>query len=205
MTIPDLTCIHIVLRLLVSCTRSLYQLSLVVVSLYICNQYVYASLYIKSDVTRYWTLSTLLDYIGAETWDDMAGLGIALPEPLHGEDAKSWFKHFEVCAAANKWNDTKKLLRTPTLLKGQAWAVFESLSEAETDTYEHLKVALLARLSPDTAEKRLIAREELSRKKLSLLKGGRALTGWRIVSKDWLTKPPQAFQPTFVLMNYSII
>ena len=96
----------------------------------------------------------------------MAGLGIALPEPLHGEDAKSWFKRFEVCAAANEWNDAKKLLRTPTLLKGRAWAVFESLSEAETDTYEHLKVALLARLSPDTAEERLIAREELSRKKL---------------------------------------
>ena len=95
----------------------------------------------------------------------MAGLGIALPEPLHGEDAKSWFKRFEVCAAANEWNDAKKLLRTPTLLKGRAWAVFESLSEAETDTYEHLKMALLARLSPDTAEERFIAREELSRKK----------------------------------------
>ena len=62
MNLCDLTCIHIVLRLLVSCTRSLYQLSLVVVSLCICNQYVYACLYIKSDVTRYWTLSTLLDY-----------------------------------------------------------------------------------------------------------------------------------------------
>ena len=95
----------------------------------------------------------------------MAGLGIALPEPLHGEDAKSWFKRFEVCAAANEWDDAKKLLRVPTLLKGRAWAVFESLSEAETDTYAHLKTALLARLSPDTAEERLVAREELHRKK----------------------------------------
>ena len=89
-------------------------------------------------------VSTLSDNIGAETRDDMAGLGIALPEPLHGEDAKSWFKRFEVCAAANEWNDAKKLLRVPTLLKGRAWAVFESLSDAETDTYEHLKTALLA-------------------------------------------------------------
>ena len=95
----------------------------------------------------------------------MAGLGIALPEPLHGEDAKSWFKRFEVCAVANEWNDAKKLLRVPTLLKGRAWAVFESLSDAETDTYEHLKTALLSRLSPDTAEERLIAREELNRRK----------------------------------------
>lgn len=85
----------------------------------------------------------------------MAGLGITLPEPLHGEDAKSWFKRFEVCAAANEWDDGKKLLRTPT-----------SLSEAETDTYEHLKTALLVRLFPDTTEERVIAHEELSRKKL---------------------------------------
>ena len=34
--------------------------------------------------------------------DDMAGLGIALPEPLLGEDAKSCFKRFKVCAAANE-------------------------------------------------------------------------------------------------------
>ena len=34
----------------------------------------------------------------------MAGLGIALPEPLHGEDAKSWFKDLEVRAAANEWD-----------------------------------------------------------------------------------------------------
>ena len=95
----------------------------------------------------------------------MAGLGIALPEPLHGEDAKLWFKRFEVCAAANEWNDAKKLLCVPTLLKGRAWAVFESLSDAETDTYEHLKTALLSRLSPDTVEERLIAREELNRRK----------------------------------------
>ena len=89
-----------------------------------------------------------------------------LPEPLYGDDTKSWFKRFEVCAAANEWDDTKKLLHTPTLLKGRAWAVYESLSEAETDTHAHLKMALLARLSLDTAEERLIACEELSRKKL---------------------------------------
>lgn len=56
----------------------------------------------------------LQDNIGAETRDDIAGLGIALPEPLHGEDAKSLFKCFEVCAVPNEWNNMKKLLRVPT-------------------------------------------------------------------------------------------
>ena len=90
------------------------------------------------------------------------GTGIALPEPLQGDDAKSWFKHFEVCAAANDWNAAKKLLRVPTLLKGRAWAIFDSLTEAETDSYDHLKSAMLAQLAPDSDEERMRARDELS-------------------------------------------
>ena len=57
------------------------------------------------------------------------GGGLALPEHLQDEDASSWFKRFEVCAAANSWDDAKKLLRLPTLLKGRAWAIFDSLGE----------------------------------------------------------------------------
>ena len=50
------------------------------------------------------------------------GGGLALPEHLQDEDAGSWFKRFEVCAAANSWDDAKKLNCLPTLLKGRAWA-----------------------------------------------------------------------------------
>ena len=32
------------------------------------------------------------------------GGGLALPEPLQDEDSHSWFKRFEVCAAANGWD-----------------------------------------------------------------------------------------------------
>ena len=38
-------------------------------------------------------------------WKIMAsggGHGLALPEPLQDEGARSWFKRFEVCAAANE-------------------------------------------------------------------------------------------------------
>ena len=92
---------------------------------------------------------------------------IALPEPLEGEDARSWFKRYEVCVAANGWNDQKKFSRLPTLLKGRAWAVYDSLhDEGDTDTYEHLKAAILKRLCPDTEEDRIVAREKLSRRRL---------------------------------------
>ena len=95
-----------------------------------------------------------------------SGIGLALPEALQDRDARSWFKRFKVCAVANEWNDEKKLKRLPTLLKGRAWAIFDSLPDTCTDTYAHLKEALLSRLSPDTEEDRQSARDELGRRKL---------------------------------------
>ena len=74
-----------------------------------------------------------------ECKQDMAtGGGLALPEPLVDDEARSWFKRYEVCASANGWNDQKKLLRLPTLLKGRSWAIYDSLQDEETDTYDHL-------------------------------------------------------------------
>ena len=95
-----------------------------------------------------------------------SGVGLALPEPLQEDDARSWFKRFEVCAAANEWDARKKLLRLPTLLRGRAWAIFDALPDTDTDTYDHLKKALLDRLNPDTDEDRLSARDALSRRRL---------------------------------------
>jgi len=94
------------------------------------------------------------------------GQGIALPEPLQDTDARSWFRRFEVCSAANGWDEGKQLLRLPTLLKGRAWAVYEALGNEETDSYAHLKAALLTKLSPDTDEHRLSARERLANRRL---------------------------------------
>ena len=101
------------------------------------------------------------------------GERLALPEPLHNKDSRSWFKRFEVCAAAKGWDAGKKLLRLPTLLKGRAWAIFDSLGEDETDYYDHLRVALLKRLSSDMEEDRLTAREQLSCRKLC--EGGKSI------------------------------
>ena len=95
-----------------------------------------------------------------------SNVGLALPEPLLDDDAKSWFKRFEVCAAANEWNAAKKLLRLPTHLRGRAWAVFDALSEEQKKSYDSLKTAILERLSPDTDEDRLSARDALSRRRL---------------------------------------
>ena len=90
-----------------------------------------------------------------------AGDKLCLPECLDDGDAGSWFKRYELCLVANEWNDAKKLLRLPTLFKGRAWAIFESLGDDDKDTYSHLKKAMTEKLSPDTDENRMVAREQL--------------------------------------------
>ena len=48
--------------------------------------------------------------------------------------------------------EAKRLRRLLTFLKGRAWAIFEALSEEQTETYANLKTALLSQLSPDMDE-----------------------------------------------------
>ena len=96
-------------------------------------------------------------YIGAKTrWQQGT-----VPEYLDDRDATSWFKRYNLCAAANEWNDAKKLLRLLTLFKGRAWAIFESLGDGDTDTYSHLKKAIMEKLNPDMDESCMVAREQL--------------------------------------------
>ena len=68
---------------------------------------------------------------------------------------------YELCAAVNEWDDARKLLRLPTLFKGRAWVIFESLRDEEKDTYDHPKRAISERLNPDTDENHLVACEQL--------------------------------------------
>jgi len=96
----------------------------------------------------------------------MASSSICLPEPLHHEDASSWFRRFELCAAANEWDAAKQLLRLPTMLRGRSWAIYESLGDDDKETYAKLKKAILDRLNPDSDEHRLAAREQLSQRRL---------------------------------------
>ena len=72
------------------------------------------------------------------------GGGIVLPEPLQDDNARSWFKRFQVCCTANSWNKAKLLVSLPTLLKGHAWTNYEVLTEEKIDTYAHLKEVLLS-------------------------------------------------------------
>jgi len=137
------------------------------------------------------------------------GGGLALPELLQNEDSHSWFKRFEVCAAANGWDAAKMLLRLPTLLKGHAWVVYDSLTEEEADSYEHMKAALLKHLSPDTEEDCLTARDLLSQRKFR--EGGESIDQLacdleRLLDKasPGLPAPIRDSELRFHLMNFSL-
>ena len=51
-------------------------------------------------------------------------------------DVREWFQRFEICCKANAWDDAKKALKLPTLLEGEALAVWLELSEAEQADYK---------------------------------------------------------------------
>jgi len=109
---------------------------------------------------NWFTLVPKLDLTNMAT-----GGGLTLPEPLQNEDTTSWFKWFKVCSVANGWDDDKKRLRLPTLLRGRAWAIFDSLGE-ETDIYDYLKAAILGRMYLGTEEDKNATHECLSQRQL---------------------------------------
>ena len=85
--------------------------------------------------------------------------GLAFPKLPQNKDSHFQFKQYGVYAATNDWDRVKKLTCLPTLHKSHTQAIYDSLGENVMDTYDHLKVALLQCLSPDTEEDQLAASE----------------------------------------------
>ena len=78
----------------------------------------------------------------------MAEKHIAIPKPFSHGDVREWFQRFEICCKANAWDDAKKALKLPTLLEGEALAVWLELSEAEQADYKIAKEKMNSKLTP---------------------------------------------------------
>ena len=60
----------------------------------------------------------------------------SIPKSFASGDASKWFKRFDICSAANKWNEETKVAKLPTLLEGrEALATWLELSENEQKDY----------------------------------------------------------------------
>ena len=73
---------------------------------------------------------------------------ISLPKPFSSGDVSEWFRRFEICSKANKWKEDTQALKLPTLLEGEALAVWLELSEAEQANVEIAKGKLKEKMMP---------------------------------------------------------
>ena len=54
----------------------------------------------------------------------MAYRHISLPQPFVHGDPNEWFKRFEICCRANAWDNAAQAAKLPTLLEGEALAIW---------------------------------------------------------------------------------
>lgn len=73
---------------------------------------------------------------------------ISVPKSFCDGDAREWFQRFEICSKANQWNDATKALKLPTLLEGEALAVWLELSDAQKADYKVAKEQLTTKMAP---------------------------------------------------------
>ena len=65
-------------------------------------------------------------------------LHVSLPKPFNTGDAV-WFQCYEICSRANSWENDKKALKLPTLLEGEALAIWLESTEEEQKDYNGTK------------------------------------------------------------------
>ena len=79
---------------------------------------------------------------------EMASKHVSLPSAFSEGDPTEWFKRFEICSAANDWDDAMQAKKMPTLLEGEALAVCLDFSEDDQKNYSEAKKKIIARLAP---------------------------------------------------------
>ena len=73
---------------------------------------------------------------------------ISLPKPFAEGNPVEWFQKYDICCTANGWENEAKAKRLPTLLEGEALAVWLELSEAEQKSYKDAKAKIIERMGP---------------------------------------------------------
>ena len=73
---------------------------------------------------------------------------ISLPRPFASGDVGEWFQQYEICCRANAWDAEKKTLKLPTLLEGEALAVWLELTEEQQKDYGVTKAKIIDAIMP---------------------------------------------------------
>ena len=78
----------------------------------------------------------------------MANKHISLPRQFSDGDPTEWFKKYEICCDANEWEDDTKAKKLPTLLEGEALAIWLELTTEEKANYATSKAKIIAGMAP---------------------------------------------------------
>ena len=94
---------------------------------------------------------------------------VSLPKQFSEGNPVEWFTRFEICCSSNGWEDEVKAKRLPTLLEGEALAVWLELSQDEQKSYKDAKAKIVEQMSPvqfvsidDFHRRKLLLSEPLS-------------------------------------------
>jgi len=78
----------------------------------------------------------------------MAERHVSIPKQFSSEDVEDWFQRFDICAKANGWHAAAKAKKLPTLLEGEALAVWLELTDKQQNDYAEMKKEMLKTMLP---------------------------------------------------------
>ena len=82
----------------------------------------------------------------------MAYRHISVPSSFATGDANQWFKCFEICSRANEWNEATQALKLPTLLEGEALAIWLELEDEQQKDFKTAKGKIIMPMAFSTLE-----------------------------------------------------
>ena len=115
----------------------------------------------------------------------MAQKHISVPRPFASGNITEWLIRFEICSKANGWDDDVKAVKLPTLLEGEALAVWLDLMEEQQKVYS----VSVDKLKRSLAPSEFSSLESFHKRKLH--QAGEALSFFR---QDLKQKPRQKLQ-----------
>ena len=59
-----------------------------------------------------------------------------------------WFKRYDICCKANGWDEDARAAKLPTLLEGEALAVWSELKENQQVDYERARRLIIEKMAP---------------------------------------------------------
>jgi len=73
---------------------------------------------------------------------------ISLPRQLSEGEPMEWFQKYKICCDVNGWDDDMKAKKLPTLMEGEAFAIWLELTTEERASYTTSKTKIITRMAP---------------------------------------------------------